>query len=112
PVGAARRPYLFALRFRFGALLLLWSLAALFLLLRGLLPALLRLEEQKILAVAFLLQFLHRDEAQGGGITAVTLPGGGRTSVENVAEMRVACFPANLGALHAVRTITFLGHVL
>src|SRR5437867_7146508 len=98
---SADRTALLALRFGFSALLLLL-----------LLTALLCLKERKVLAVAFLLQFLHRNEAKGGGIDAVTLPGRGGSIVENVAEMRIACFPANFGALHSVRSIMLFGHVL
>src|SRR5437764_11268240 len=97
PVGAARQRYhtlrltLLVLRFCFST----WRL----------LRDLLRLKQREIFAVPFFPQLLHRNKAQRGGVHAETLPSRGGAIVEQMAEMRITRFSADLDALHSVRSV-------
>ena len=52
--------------------------------------AILRLKQREIFAVAFFLQFLHRNKTKRGGVHAKTLAGRRGAVIEDVAEMRIA----------------------
>jgi|SRR5215831_13320164 len=52
--------------------------------------AFLRLKQREIFAVAFFLQFLHRNKTKRGGVHTEPLTGRGRAVIEDVAEMRIA----------------------
>ena len=75
PNGASsfelRHSWLFALRFRFSALLL---------------------KQRQILAVTFFFQLIHRNKAKRSRVNAKALPRRCRPVVENMAQVRVACF--------------------
>src|SRR6516225_5338862 len=73
---------------------------------------LLRLKQRSIFAVAFFLQFFCRNKAQRGRVYAESLTGRGGAIVEEVAEMRIARFSADLGALHSVRSIALFCYIL
>src|SRR4029453_3579684 len=70
------------------------------------------LKQGGIFAVAFFLHFFRRNKAERRRVYTESLTGRRGAIVEEVAEMRVARFPTNLGALHSVRSIAFLRYVL
>ena len=62
-----------------------------------------------VVRVAFLLELLPGDKADGGGIDAVAQTGGSGAVIEDVAEVGIALRRADLGAVHAVGGIGFFG---
>src|SRR5262245_7438151 len=74
--------------------------------------AFLRLKEREIFAVALFPQFLHRNKAKRGGVHTEPLTGRGRAVIKDVAEMGIARFPPDLGALHPVRSIALFRHAV
>src|SRR5215471_15290058 len=70
-------------------------------------------EKRKVLAVAFFLQFLDRDEPEGGGVDAITQTAlVGRAIIEHVAEMRIAFTATHFSAFHTKRAVRFFVHVV
>src|SRR5262245_7078049 len=70
------------------------------------------LKQRSIFAVAFFLQFFRRNKAEGSGVYAEPLTSRSRAVVEQMAEMRITRFPANLNALHCIRGIPLFRYVL
>src|SRR5580704_3129331 len=64
-------------------------------------------ELPQVLAVAFGLQAIDRDEPKGRRIHAVAEAGGCWSVVEHVSQVRVRVRRANLGAIHHQRAVAF-----